>query len=375
MIHTTARMMVVLVASTLVFASACTRATEPGFLAVPTGAGDELRLDQSIFAPDARPKNVIIVFGDGMGFGHLTAMILQSERTAAVTRMPVTGFVLTSSADRIVTDSGAGATAYATGRRTGYRMLSLTPDGSAPVRTIVEDLRARGVAVGLVTTASVNDASPAAFYAHHTNRYDHDVVAAQMVRSGVELLMGGTDKLPASTPDDAREHGYHVTNLDEDPLTAVTLPALALFTNGPNQVDNPRAMLADMTGAAIRMLSPDPDGFFLFAEHEGTDEGIHQTDIETVEKSVASLDAALAAALRFAVEDGQTLVIMTADHETGGLRVTEDETRAHPKLDIPYTKHTAEMVPILAYGPGAQHFSGIHTNEEVGRILAALVAR
>ena len=339
---------------------------------LPMDQGHELRLDQAEFNVTDRPRNIIFILGDGMGFGHLSALSMIRARSA-ITSMPVSGIVSTSSSDRIVTDSAAGASAYATGQRTRYRMLSMSGDGSTKLLTLLERMRMQGSAAGIVTTSYIIDASPAAWVAHHTQRYDRGAVARQVIGSGTELLIGGRDHLPSRARTDAADSGYHVYDLDQVPLSSIRLPALALYETGPNRVDNPDLPLASLTRRAINLLAPDPDGFFLFVEHEGTDEAAHQSDLAGLLASLRSLDDAVAVALEFARTAGDTLVIVTADHETGGVQVLESGSHRELRLELPRTRHTAEAVPIFAFGPGAHEFTGMRTNEQVGRTLAELI--
>lgn len=335
--------------------------------------GHSLRLNQARFGEHDRPRNIIFLMGDGMGFGHLSALSVLRGGNSAMEGMPVSGIVSTASADRLVTDSAAGASAYATGQRTRNRMLSLAGDGKTPLPTLLERMRTAGRSAGLVTTSYVIDASPAAWAAHHPDRYDYEPVARQMIASGTELLIGGRKNFPSRVLQEAADTGYHLTDLDREPLSSIRLPALALYQSAAHEIDNPELPLAELTRTAITLLARDSDGFFLFVEHEGTDEATHNGNIPGMLDSVRSLDDALAVALEFARRRSDTLVIVAADHETGGVQVLEDATHRELRIELPRTRHTGAMVPVLAYGPGAHHFTGVHTNEGVGRILASLV--
>ena len=322
----------------------------------------------------AQPKNVILIIGDGMGVAHFTAARFLRGKDFRIGTMPVTGLIATSAANRVVTDSAASGSGLATGVRTNYRAVSITPAGK-PVVTVLEAAEGKGRATGLVTTAAFYDATPAAFAAHAKNRYHDPEIIEQMLRSGAEIIVGsgakafGKDGLPP-LDEAAAANGYAVESTLEGLRTSSAPKVLGLFKGERRDRDFRNAGLPDLTRVAIERLSKDPDGFFLLVEHEGTDSGSHANDSSTVQASLMSVDAAAGVALDFAAADGETLVVVLADHETGGLRLSRFGNGRF-RMRWSTTRHTAAAVPMFAFGPGAEAFGGFQDNEEVGRKLLA----
>ncbi len=326
----------------------------------------------------AAPKNVILLIADGSGLGHFTFARNIRGDAFRIGTMPVVGVFTTQCADRAVTDSAAAATALATGAKTNYEMVSLDPKTLEPLETVLEVAKKQGKAAGLVTTAAFFDATPAAFAAHAKHRSEKGV-DAQMLRSGADLIAGTlledfTNELSPELAKVAADNGWTVLNtraqLDAAPHGK---KLLAVFRWQERNLDQPDAPLPVLAQWAIDQLDDDPEGFFLVIEQEGTDSSSHQNHIADLRKALASFDETVGVALDFAAKRGDTLVIATADHETGGLRVTETKQLARLRVEWSTTDHTGTMIPIFAYGPGSTAFGGLQDNTDVGKKLKAAV--
>jgi alkaline phosphatase len=325
------------------------------------------------------PKNVILLIADGAGLGHFTyAKSIRAENFRTGT-MPVIGLFTTNCADRTVTDSAAAATAFATGQKTNYEMLSVDPKTLAPMETVLEAAEKRGKATGLVTTSNFFDATPAAFAAHAKHRHDEGV-DLQMLRSGADVIAGTqledfTNEPSPELAKAAAENGYTIVNtrqkLDAAPQNT---KLLAIFQWQERNLDVPEAPLPVLARWAIDHLDDDPDGFFLLIEHEGSDSCSHQNNGADLRKALASFDEAVGVALDFASKRTDTLVIVTGDHETGGLRVSETKQLSKLRVEWSTTEHTATMLPLFAYGPGSAVFGGVQDNTDVGKKLRTAVA-
>lgn len=320
-----------------------------------------------------KPKNVILVIGDGMGVAHVSVLSLMRGEAFRMGDMPVTGLAMTGSADRDVTDSGAGASAFATGVQTKYEALSVDAEGRA-LPTVLELAEKRGRATGVVTTSYFFDATPAAFVVHSVHRKRYKEIVPAFFENEVELIVGsaeeyGDDGIEVST-NAAQKNGYAVETTLDGLQNSSAARVLALFPGDAHAADFERASLPDLTRAAIERLSADSDGFFLLVEHEGVDGGSHDNDQRIVRRSLTSLDDAVGVALDFARKDGNTLVVVAGDHETGGLRIT-DGLSGRFRLEWSTTGHTASAVPVFAFGPGAEVFGGFQENYEVGQKLLA----
>lgn len=332
---------------------------------------------QTSSKPAETPRNIIVFISDGAGPAHYTAAKNLRGADFNIGRMPVLGLVTTRCADRNITDSAAGATAIATGIKVNYEAVSLDPAGVA-LPTVLELAEKRGKATGLVTTAKFYDATPAAFAAHVKHRGESAEIVSQMLRAGIEVIAGsGLTSLETAKltylPVQAETQGYtYVTTRAELDAAAGASRVLAVFPEQTRDVDFPGAPLPVLTRFALDRLSREKKGFFLMVEHEGTDSSSHQNNTADLNASLASFDTAVGVALEFAAANGDTLVIVTADHETGGMRITETKSGRF-RVEWSTTDHTAMPVPVFAFGPGSAAFAGFYDNTDTGKKLLALV--
>jgi alkaline phosphatase len=288
-------------------------------------------------APD-RPHNVILMIADGFGPASVTMARMAKDAPLALDEF-LTGSVGTRSADNYVTDSGAGATAYATGIKTYNGAIAVDVDRQ-PVGTILQGARERGMRTALVTTVRLTHATPAAFASHVPRRQMEEEIAVQMLDNCVDLLLGGGLRVFVPQPDgwrtddrnlldEARDGGYHVV-LDADELaTTTTLPILGIFADSDfvHEIDRHRTnqpSLAEMTRRALDLLADHPEGFFIMIEGGKIDHAAHWNDAAAHLREILAYDEAVRLALDFARADGRTLVVSVADHETGGLSIGRD---------------------------------------------------
>ena len=333
---------------------------------------------------DDGPFSVILMIGDGAGLAQWNAARM-GLRELMVERMPVVGLVGTRSANSRVTDSAAGATAFASGVKTYNGAIGVGPD-TVPVATVLERAEARGKATGLVATSTITHATPAAFAAHVPDRGFHYAIAAQLAEADVDVLLGGGRVFfdPAERPDSVDILGAlraRATVADSTPaLLALDLDGVDRLVGFTAEEQPPVAgartpALATLTEMALDVLARDEDGFFLMVEGSQIDwRGHDNAPLGELILELNDFNNAIAAALAFQERRPNTLVIVTADHETGGLALHYGENGvfgAHYTTD----GHTAGMVPLFAAGPGAEAFGGIRENDAVGRVLLDLVRR
>ncbi len=327
------------------------------------------------------PTNIILFIGDGMGPAQLTAAtFLRDDMHMA--RMPVGGLILTSSNDRI-TDSAAGATALATGRVTNNRMLSVSPEGE-PFRLVTHVAQDAGKRTGVVATSRVVHATPAAFSVSHADRRAEHEIAAQFLDAPLDLVLaGGSSQFLPEDQGGGREDGRSIvaemeelgfTYFDDIDRLAETETAdkvLGLFVSQNFEPYPGRGEVStDLTRAAIDNLTRSGGGFFLMVEGSQIDWAGHDNQADWMAQEVLDLDNAVGAALDFAERDGNTLVIVTADHETGGYTLLRDRSDAQAHEDHFSTGyHSASAVPIFAYGPSAERFGGLMHQSRVGQLL------
>ncbi|MBR8536347.1 alkaline phosphatase [Carboxylicivirga sediminis] len=319
-----------------------------------------------------RPKNIILFIGDGMGVSQVFAGIT-ANNGLNMELMPYIGFSKTQSADNYVTDSAAGGTALSTGTRTYNGAIGVDVNGEN-LTTILEYSERNGKATGLVSTSAITHATPASFIAHQPKRSMYEEIAADFLNTDIDVFIGGGGDFFTKRTDgrnlvlELNQKGYRVGyNVEEvDNFTSGKLAVLTAVGHNAGYRDRGE-MLTKSTAKAIEVLdNADSKGFFLMVEGSQIDWGGHQNDASYVTGEVLDMDKALAEALKFAMEDRRTLVIVTADHETGGMSVLNgDPNKGHVKTGFTTGDHSPVMVPVFAFGAGAEQFSGVYNNTEI----------
>ncbi len=315
-------------------------------------------------APRPRPENVIFMIGDGMGFGQLMLGRLERGRPLTMETMPVTGLVHTAPAGELVTDSAAAATALASGKKTKNEMCGVTPDGARAV-SILEEARDAGMGIGFVSTGHIAGATAAGFLAHVPSRADKAQISRDLLDSRADVLAGAGDHFDVA---EAKQRGVailHGAELLRAPRTPVLAFLEGLDGSLPPAQRSQGISLAAAMRKAIALLQASHSRYFLVVEEDGIDSAGHDHDIERTAEQVATLDEAVAAAVDIARADGRTLVAVTADHETGGLQLTEGTSAKDMVFTWSTDEHTGGPVPIYAYGPGSEAFAGVLDNTEV----------
>ncbi len=280
------------------------------------------------------PHSVVLMIPDGAGPAAVGLARLVAARPLALDGI-LTGAIRTRSASSHITDSAAGGTAMATGHRVPNGVLAADSAGR-PLGGLIEAAAARGLATGIVTTAAVTDATPAAFTAHLANRHREDDVAAQQMTLRLDVLLGGGRErfLPAGAGGrradgrdllaEARSGGIHVASTRDELLRAAATPLLGLFAADDLELELDREpevqpSLLEMTETALRLLGSAAHGFLLVVEGAHPDDAAHDHDPAALAREMEAFDRTVAAVLDFARQDGHTLVVVAPDHETGGL--------------------------------------------------------
>lgn len=328
-----------------------------------------------------RPKNIILMIGDGMGISQITAGMYANGNRLNLERCTVVGLHKPHASNKLITDSAAGATAFSCGKKTNNGMIGMTPDGS-PCQTILEQAESRGLATGLITTSTIVHATPAAFIAHQPSRKNMEEIADDIFRTEVDLLIGGGKKYFDRREKDDRDlieewtkRNYVVKDYFQEDFDRIVVPYndnFVYFTadNDPLPVSQGREYLPMATRLAPEFLKTRSDqGFFLMIEGAQIDWGGHANDANYIISEMLDFDEAVGAALDFAESNKETLVIITADHETGGFAINPGSTMDSMITEFTSRYHTASMVPVFAYGPGAELFSGVYDNTEIYHLM------
>lgn len=330
----------------------------------------------------AAPRNTILFIGDGMGFEQVRAagMYLNgAEGTLSFESLPFQGEVRTFSADNPITDSAASGTAIATGHKANNGVISMAlPGDGSELETMLEFLQSRGRRSGLVTTTYLTHATPACFGAHEPSRGNTTQIAGDYLnQTRPHLLFGGGGY--GMTAADATAAGYAVvtdcTALQSiDPDTATRVSALFGYGHLPYEYDGPGSYchLSEMTAWAIDMLEEVPDGFFLMVEGGRIDHAGHSNDLVRNIFETIEFAATVQVAIDWAAGRNDTLIIVTADHETGGLIVDENNGAGYlPDVRWTTTGHTGVNVPIYAWGVNADLVGGVMDNTDIIEVVLA----
>jgi len=327
-----------------------------------------------------KPKNIILLIGDGMGMGAVTSSVLMLDNDP-FKKFQSIGFSVTCSADALITDSAAGATALATGYKTDKYKISNSHDDK-PLKTLLEFAKGKNYSTGIVATISFTNATPACFYAHNRNRDNETEIAKQFLSGRIDVsIASGSEYFPMKlfSPaikdsitflDSLKKSGYSVCNsfetLKENKTSEKIFAALDKYMLPKATARN--YSLGDMTKIALEKLSKNQNGFVLMVEGSQIDKGEEQNNYDYLLGEQKDFNTAINAALEFAEKDGNTLVVVTADHESGALGILGKERKnINPTWG---TKgHSAAMVGIFSYGPGSEKFRGVFENNIIGRML------
>ncbi len=332
-----------------------------------------------------RPRNVILMIGDGMGTAQIFAGMTANHGRLYLENFKYMGFSRTQSSNRYITDSAAGATALATGKKTYNGAISMVVDAqgdTVAVKTALEIAEANGKSTGLVASCALSHATPASFIAHQPSRRRYDDIAADYLKTDIDVMIGGGYKNFADRKDGRdliavlREKDYRVERKMAD-IAAVTSGKLAGITA---YAQNPPVGERDLnlplaTTTAINLLRQNDRGFFLMVEGSQIDWGAHNNNTSYAASEMLDFDQAIGRALEFAFNDGNTLIVVTADHETGGMAITGGSMEeGWVKGEYITGGHTGIMVPVFAYGPGAEAFMGIMENTDIGNKIIEYVS-
>ncbi len=327
------------------------------------------------------PKNIIFLIGDGMGVSQIYAGLTANKGHLALERIRHIGFHKNQASDNYVTDSAAGATAFSTGKKTYNGAIGVDAT-QTPQVTLLELAEKKGLATGLVSTADITDATPAAFIAHQIKRNMHDEIAKDFLKTDVDIVVGGGRKSfdqrkdGQNLLDSLKSKKYQVVESLAEMNAMKQGKFIYLYAPGdPIKMSEGRGdILLDATNKSMELLSKNKKGFFVMIEGGQIDWGGHANDTNYAVSEMVDFNKSIEAALNFAEKDKETLVLITADHETGGMALLGgDMTTGEVKASFITKGHTGQMVPVFAYGPGSEAFQGIYQNTAIfDKLKAAL---
>ncbi|MCT4648644.1 MAG: alkaline phosphatase [Carboxylicivirga sp.] len=339
----------------------------------PGTMGHEVRAVDDVKIVNKKTKNIILLIGDGMGLNQIFAGYTANKGQLNITNMRYIGLSKTSSTNSYITDSAAGGTAIAAGRKTKNGCVGVDSMGN-PLSTILELAETAEMATGLVSTSAITHATPASFIAHQPNRKMYEAIALDFLKTDVDVFIGGGKKHFSKRQDGKNlidsliQKGYKVRyNLDEaEQETNGPLAVLTADEHNPSYSERGN-MLPKAANKAIEILdNNNKKGFFLMIEGSQIDWGGHKNNISYVVDEVLDFDRAVGEALSFAAKDKNTLVVVTADHETGALSILNGNMKKGTlKAHFAKGGHTGVFVPVFAFGAGADEFIGVYENTEL----------
>ena len=328
-----------------------------------------------------KAKNVIFMIGDGMGINQVYAAMTANGGHLNLEKCTASGYSKTYSSNKYITDSAAGGTALAAGAKTKNNIIGLAPDSTTKLLSSLYFAEKNGLATGIVVTVAVTHATPAAFYAHQISRKMSEEIALDLLDANVDVVIGGgrddfekrSDKIDLKSQFEAKD--YQVVHTEKALDKIQNGKVLALLEKKDMPIASKRGdMLPNSVEKAISILSQDSAGFFLMVEGSQIDYQGHNNNTSELIKEMIDFDKAIGKALDFAMKDGNTLVVITADHETGGFSIMDGNFETG-KVDGKFTTfyHTGVPVPVFAFGPGSEQFNGWMENIDFrDKLLKAL---
>ncbi|MBR4756132.1 MAG: alkaline phosphatase [Bacteroidales bacterium] len=349
----------------------------------PSYAGEKAPKNEKV-------KNVILIIGDGMGFGvTFSWMVDCNYGMTCFDRAQYVGVSKTYSANSRVTDSAASGSAMSTGNKTNNSMLGVLPDGTK-VPNLADLAKEKGLSTGIVVTSYVLDATPAAFYAHVASRGDRKSIEEDLLKARPDILVGGGRKyfveekyVPENMIDKAVAEGFTYVSTPEEFYATDKTPILGLFSDEsyPMAIERDTDFLMDAAMHTIEVLEKNKKGFFAMIEGSHIDHAAHANNAEQLNFEMEEFDKMVNAVFDYADTHKGTLVVVTADHDTGGVNMipgSKDFSKGDSGLEPHFatTGHSGNPVPVFAYGASAWKFGQVMENTDIfARIKAVLLDR
>ncbi len=320
----------------------------------------------------AKPKNIILLIGDGTGLAQLFSGYTANQGALSLFQIKDIGFSLTSASDSYITDSAAGATAMATGVKTKNRFVGVDSLGNKLI-PITDRFKEKKFRTAIISNGDITDATPASFYAHQPERSLSEAIALDFLNTKNDILIGGglaaftkrTDKRNLLA--ELSHKGYTISEkfssldaIEDDRFVVLDDSAVRSKKQGRGD------FLSRSLNKSFSSFSKSKDPFFIMLEGAQIDWGGHNNDMEYVIREVLDFDLAIGEAVKFVDENKETILIITADHETGGLSLLDGNLKegfVHGSFST--NDHTPIMVPVFSYGPGSGFFNGVYSNTEI----------
>lgn len=326
-------------------------------------------------------KNVILMIGDGMSLMHVYTAWAANRGKLWLDNAQATGLSKTWAVKKLVTDSGSGGTSLATGVKTVYHAVGVDPEGK-PLTSLVDVAKELGKDAGMAVTCRLWDATPCDFCCHNIDRDKEEELVGDYPTSGVDFVFGGGAQKFTNRKDgrdifkELQKKGYHVSRtLDDFFAYDKNSRIFAVPYDKDTPLPDERGdLLARASMKGISLMNQNKNGFFMMIEGSQLDDYGHFNQLDLLMKETLDFDKTIGEVMKWAAKDGETLVVVTADHETGGLTLVngnKDEGRVECCFST--KDHSGAMVPVYAFGPGAENFTGIFENTDVFKKIKKLM--
>lgn len=326
-------------------------------------------------------KNVILMIGDGMSLMHVYTAWAANRGKLWLENAQATGLSKTWAVKKLVTDSGSGGTSLATGVKTVYHAVGVDPEGK-PLTSLVDVAKELGKDAGMAVTCRLWDATPCDFCCHNIDRDKEEELVGDYPTSGVDFVFGGGAQKFTNRKDgrdifkELQKKGYHISRtLDDFFAYDKNSRIFAVPYDKDTPLPDERGdLLARASMKGISLMNQNKNGFFMMIEGSQLDDYGHFNQLDLLMKETLDFDQTVGEVMKWAAKDGETLVVVTADHETGGLTLVngnKDEGRV--ECCFSSKDHTGAMVPVYAFGPGAENFTGIFENTDVFKKIKKLM--
>lgn len=325
-------------------------------------------------------KNVVLMIGDGMSLMHVYSAWTANRGKLYLDNSQYVGLSRTYCADKLITDSGAGGTAIATGQKTKYHYVGVDVNGNE-LPSLITLSKQKGMAAGIAVTCRLWDATPADFCCHNVDRDDEYDLIADYVNCGADYVVGGGAQKFENRPDgrnifqELEAKGYQVARSWEE-AQAISSGKIFAVTE-PKDTPLPAERGDRLAQSALKgmdIMSKNKKGFFMMIEGSQLDDYGHFNDLDLLMQETHDFDRTVGAVFEWAAKDGETLVVVTADHETGGLTLVDgDLSKGEIQCKFSTGSHSGVMVPVYAFGPGAENFAGLYENTAIFDKIVSLL--
>ena len=325
-------------------------------------------------------KNVVLMIGDGMSLMHVYSAWTANRGKLYLDNSQVVGLSKTYCANKLITDSGAGGTAIAIGQKTNYHSVGVDAQGNEQP-SLITLAKQKGLSAGIAVTCRLWDATPADFCCHNVDRDEEYDLIADYVNCGADYVIGGGAEKFENRPDgrnifqELEAKGYQVARSWEEAQALKDGKIFAVTDPKDTPVPAERGdRLAQSALKGMDIMDKNKKGFFMMIEGSQLDDYGHFNDLGLLMEETHDFDRTVGKVFEWAAKDGETLVVVTADHETGGLTLVDgDLQKGEIKCKFSTGSHSGVMVPVYAFGPGSEHFTGLYENTAIFDKIATLL--